>query len=69
VAAPHKQRGRDRRDYRGIPGGGRFVLPGEHPARHHRAIIQAVRRWGQWIVPVVFILIGFYIFHKTGALS
>src|SRR5262249_30753761 len=35
----------------------------------HRAVIQAVQRWGEWIVPVVFILIGFYIFHKTGALS
>ena len=35
----------------------------------HRAIIQAVQRWGEWIVPVVFILIGFYIFYKTGALS
>jgi cadmium resistance protein CadD (predicted permease) len=35
----------------------------------HQAVIQAVQRWGQWIVPVVFILIGFYIFHKTGALS
>jgi cadmium resistance protein CadD (predicted permease) len=35
----------------------------------HRAVIQAVRRWGEWIVPVVFILIGFYIFYKTGALS
>jgi len=35
----------------------------------HRAIIQAVQRWGEWVVPVVFILIGFYIFFKTGALS
>jgi cadmium resistance protein CadD (predicted permease) len=35
----------------------------------HRAVIQAVQRWGQWIVPVVFILIGFYIFYKTGAVS
>ena len=35
----------------------------------HRGVIQAVQRWGQWIVPVVFILIGFYIFYKTGALS
>jgi cadmium resistance protein CadD (predicted permease) len=35
----------------------------------HRAVIKAVQRWGQWIVPVVFILIGFYIFYKTGALS
>jgi cadmium resistance protein CadD (predicted permease) len=35
----------------------------------HRAVIQAVQRWGQWIVPVVFILIGCYIFYRTGALS
>ena len=35
----------------------------------HRAVIQAVQQWGQWIVPVVFILIGFYIFYKTGVLS
>jgi cadmium resistance protein CadD (predicted permease) len=35
----------------------------------HQSVIHAVQRWGQWIVPVVFILIGFYIFYKTGALS
>jgi cadmium resistance protein CadD (predicted permease) len=35
----------------------------------HRAVIRAVQRWGEWAVPVVFILIGFYIFYKTGALS
>jgi cadmium resistance protein CadD (predicted permease) len=35
----------------------------------HRAVIQAVQRWGQWAIPVVFIVIGFYIFYKTGALS
>jgi cadmium resistance protein CadD (predicted permease) len=35
----------------------------------HRAVIQAVQRWGEWIVPLVFVLIGFYIFYKTGALS
>ena len=35
----------------------------------HRAVIQAMQRSGQWIVPVVYILIGFYIFYKTGALS
>lgn len=35
----------------------------------HQAVIQTVQRWGEWIVPVVFILIGFYIFFKTGALS
>lgn len=35
----------------------------------HRAVTDAVQRWGQWAVPAVFILIGFYIFYKTGALS
>jgi len=35
----------------------------------YQTVIQAVQRWGEWIVPVVFILIGFYIFYKTGALS
>jgi cadmium resistance protein CadD (predicted permease) len=35
----------------------------------HQAVVQAVQRWGEWAVPVVFILIGFYIFYKTGALS
>lgn len=35
----------------------------------HRNVIQAVQQWGQWVIPVVFILIGFYIFFKTGALS
>ena len=35
----------------------------------HRVVIQAMQRSGQWIVPVVYILIGFYIFYKTGALS
>ena len=35
----------------------------------HRAVIQAMQRSGQWIVPVVYILIGFYIFYRTGALS
>jgi cadmium resistance protein CadD (predicted permease) len=35
----------------------------------HRAVVQAVQRCGEWVVPVVFILIGFYIFYKTGALS
>lgn len=35
----------------------------------HRAVADAVQRWGQWAIPVVFILIGCYIFYKTGALS
>jgi cadmium resistance protein CadD (predicted permease) len=34
----------------------------------HREVIQAVQHWGPWVIPVVFILIGFYIFYKTGAL-
>jgi cadmium resistance protein CadD (predicted permease) len=35
----------------------------------HRAVTDAVQRWGQWVVPVTLILIGCYIFYKTGALS
>jgi cadmium resistance protein CadD (predicted permease) len=35
----------------------------------HRAVIQAVQRWGQWVIPAVFIALGCYIFYKTGALS
>jgi cadmium resistance protein CadD (predicted permease) len=35
----------------------------------HQTVIRAVQRWGQWVIPVVFILIGLYIFYKTGALS
>jgi cadmium resistance protein CadD (predicted permease) len=34
-----------------------------------RPVTQAVQRWGQWVVPVVFIGLGFYIFYKTGALA
>jgi len=30
----------------------------------HRAVIQVVQRWGQWVIPVVFIVIGFYVFTK-----
>jgi cadmium resistance protein CadD (predicted permease) len=32
-------------------------------------VTDAVQRWGRWAVPAVFILIGCYIFYKTGALS
>lgn len=31
--------------------------------------IIAAALWGHWIVPAVFIVIGLYIFWKTGALS
>lgn len=32
-------------------------------------VTRFIERWGQWIIPAVFILIGIYIFHKTGALK
>ncbi len=51
-----------------LAGVGLYCLAGIRFAGH-RAVIQVAQRWGQWIVPVVFILIGFYIFYKTGALS
>lgn len=33
-----------------------------------RAITQVMQRWAQWAVPAVLILIGVYIFYKTGTL-
>jgi cadmium resistance protein CadD (predicted permease) len=39
-----------------------------HLVSHHR-ITQALQRWGHWIVPAVYILIGLYIFQKAGALG
>lgn len=35
----------------------------------HSVVIRAVQRWGQWVIPAVYIVISFYIFYKTGALS
>lgn len=35
----------------------------------HRAVTAVVGRWGQWIVPVVFIGIGFYVFGQAGVLG
>lgn len=32
----------------------------------HRRITEVIQRWGHWIVPAVFILIGLYIFQKAG---
>lgn len=34
----------------------------------HRMIATVIERWGQWIIPAVYILIGLYIFHKAGVL-
>ena len=35
----------------------------------HRAVARVVERWGHWIVPAVFILIGLYVFHRGGVLG
>ena len=45
-----------------------YCLAGSRFAAHH-AMTRVIQRWGQWIVPVVFIVIGLYIFHKTGVLA
>jgi cadmium resistance protein CadD (predicted permease) len=34
-----------------------------------REVTRVLQRWGQWVVPAVFIGLGFYIFYKTGALT
>jgi cadmium resistance protein CadD (predicted permease) len=35
----------------------------------HRRITQAVQRWGHWIVPSVFIVLGVYIVYKAGVFA
>jgi cadmium resistance transport/sequestration family protein len=45
-----------------------WCLAGFWLVSHHK-ITQVIERWGRWIVPAVFILIGLYIFHKSGALG
>jgi cadmium resistance protein CadD (predicted permease) len=45
-----------------------WCLAGSWSVSHHN-ITQAIQRWGHWIVPAVYILIGLYILHKAGALS
>lgn len=44
-----------------------YCLAGSRFAAN-RTVTDVIERWGQWIVPAVFIAIGFYIFGKTGAL-
>ncbi len=39
-----------------------WCLAGFWLVSHHQ-ITQVIERWGQWIVPVVFIRIGLYIFQ------
>lgn len=45
-----------------------YCLAGSRFAAH-RGLNRYIERWGQWIVPAVFILIGVYVFYKTGALG
>lgn len=35
----------------------------------HRKTTAIIQRWGHWIVPAVFILVGLYVFHKAGVLG
>jgi len=43
-----------------------WCLAGSWLVSHHKAT-RAIRHWGHWIVPVVYLLIGFYIFQQAGA--
>jgi len=45
-----------------------WCLVGAWLVSHHR-VTDGLSRWGHWIIPAVYILIGVYIFQKTGALS
>jgi cadmium resistance protein CadD (predicted permease) len=44
-----------------------WCLIGSWLMSHHRATA-VLRRWGHWIIPVVYILIGLYILQKARAL-
>jgi cadmium resistance protein CadD (predicted permease) len=44
-----------------------WCLAGSWLVSHHR-VTQTLERWGHWIIPVIYILIGLYIFQKEGAL-
>lgn len=35
----------------------------------HQRVTALVVRYGHWIIPAVYIAIGFYVFHKAGALG
>jgi cadmium resistance protein CadD (predicted permease) len=43
-----------------------WCLAGSWLVSHHR-VTQTLERWGHWIIPVIYILIGLYIFQKEGA--
>ena len=45
-----------------------WCLLGSWLVAHHRAT-EVLRRWGHWIIPAVYILIGLYILQKTGVLA
>lgn len=51
-----------------MAGTGLYCLAGSRFAAH-RAVTGVIERWGQWIVPAVFIAIGVYIFGKVGVLG
>lgn len=42
-----------------------WCLAGSWLVSHHR-VTEELRRRGHWIIPVVYILVGLYIFQKTG---
>lgn len=35
----------------------------------HRRITALIERWGQWIIPAVYLAIGLYVFYKAGVLD
>jgi cadmium resistance protein CadD (predicted permease) len=45
-----------------------WCVIGWHVASHHR-VTGALHRWGHWVIPAVYVLIGVYIFQKTGVFT
>ena len=44
-----------------------WCLAGAWVVSQHR-LTEALHRWGHWVIPAVYILIGLYIFRKAGVL-
>jgi cadmium resistance protein CadD (predicted permease) len=45
-----------------------WCVAGSWLVSHHR-VTEVIRSWGHWIIPAAYIVIGLYIFAKTGVLT
>jgi cadmium resistance protein CadD (predicted permease) len=45
-----------------------WCMAGSWLVSHHR-ISRLIERWGQWIIPAVYVIVGLYVFRKAGLLG